>query len=662
MPLLIAVGSFVLSLFFQAQGIVGGDSGDLVTAAYEFGVPHPPGYPLYTWLVWLATRIPLSTPAWRAGLVSSLPHAITLSVVYVIVRKLRYSMWAGLFAVLMLGGNYLFFLYSTTPEVFALFDLFIVLVIYLLLNWQKTKKSTSLYLFSFVFGLSLAHHHVMLFLVPAILYFLYSNDNRYNRYNYYLLFLFFLLGLIPYLYIPIAARGSAMVNWDRAVDLPGFIRLITREDYGSFVANGFYGALPIHRLIQIKAYGQFLLLDLTGGGIILAVAGFLGLWARHRQFFWLAVLALLFVGPFFFFYASFPLMNRFSLGTYERFLLPSYTMLSVILGVGFGHVIQWISRVKWAARMRLAGILGLLFFLLPMTLGSITLWRFWGLSGDRTAEGLGRDMMAGLPTGAILLVSRDTPLFISQYVRYGLGVRPDISLIHTNRLWSRDYPETLRLRFPGISVPKSEPDAFAKLFVAGNRESIPIYSNTTFAVGEGWFWVPHGLVYKLTKKDDLPATPAFLDANDRLWSTFRDPRMGILARYNHLMLSDVFSVYADSRITTGKILLRGGKLDDAKRYFREAVGYKSDIEEADGYTYLGLAELFDGKCPEALSAFAQAREASLVPDASLMLYESVAQRDACGNAEKAAELMRLYEDARQKDDIPLGVKESEQVL
>lgn len=660
--LLIGAGAFVLYLFFQAQGIVGGDSGDLVTAAFEFGVPHPPGYPLYTWLVWLATKIPLYTPAWRAGLLSSIPHAITLSLVYVVVRKLGHSVWAGLFAVLMLGGNYLYFLYSTTPEVFALFDLFIVLTIYLLLVWQDTKENALLYLFSFVFGLSLTHHHVMLFFVPAILYVLYNNYNRYKRYNYYLLFLFFLLGLLPYLYIPIGARGTAIVNWDRAVDTAGFIRLLTRADYGSFVANGFYGSLPTHRLIQIKAYGQFLLLDLTWGGIFLGVAGLLSLWARHRQFFWFVVLALGIIGPVFFFYASFPLMNRFSLGTYERFLLPSYTILSVVLGVGFGHVIQWISRVKWGVRMRLAGVVGLLFFLWPVTLGSITIWRFWGLALDRTAEALGSDMMSGIPAGAILLVSRDTPLFISQYVRYGLGVRPDIILIHTNRLWSRDYPETLRLRFPGISVPNSEPDAFAKLFVAGNRETIPIYSNTTFAVGEEWFWVPHGLVYKLTKKDDLPAILAFLDSNDRLWSTFRDPRIGILARYHHLMLSDVLSVYADSRIATGKILLRGGKLDDAKRYFREAIVYKSDIEEADGYTYLGLAELFDGKCAESLSAFAQAREVSLVPDASLMLYESVAQRDACGNAEKARELMRFYEDARQKDDIPLGAKESEQAL
>ena len=349
-------------------------------------------------------------------------------------------------------------------------------------------------------------------------------------------------------------------------------------------------------------------------------------------------------------------MNRFSLGTYERFLLPSYTVLSVGLGVGFGHVIQWVSRVKRGVRMRLAGVVGIVLFLLPVTLGAVTLWRFWGLHGDRTADALGKDIMEGLPVGSILLVSRDTPLFASQYVRYGLEWRPDIKLIHANRLWSVDYPISLKQRFPDLALPESAPGGFAKAFVASNRGQVSIYSNTTFAIDDGWFWVPYGLVYKLTKKDELPALAAFIDTNDRLWSGFHNPRNGILSRYNHLMLSDVLSVYADSRITIGKILLRGGKLDDAKRYFREAIVYKSDIEEQDGYTYLGLAELFDGKCAEALSALASARRVSLVPDVSLTLYESVAQRDACNNTDKAGELMRMYEAARQKEEIPLGIK------
>ncbi|MGD9101843.1 MAG: DUF2723 domain-containing protein, partial [Anaerolineae bacterium] len=46
----------------------GADGGDLVTAAHTLGVPHPPGYPTYTLLAWLFTRLSLGNVAWRVNL------------------------------------------------------------------------------------------------------------------------------------------------------------------------------------------------------------------------------------------------------------------------------------------------------------------------------------------------------------------------------------------------------------------------------------------------------------------------------------------------------------------------------------------------------------------------------------------------------------------
>lgn len=624
--LLVGLGSFFFFLVFQSTGIYGGDSGDLVTAAFELGVPHPPGYPLYTFLVWLATRIPFSTPAWRAGLMSSIPHAITLACMYLFTKRLTKSVAAGVFSTLVLAGNYLFFLYSVTPEVFALFDLFVILLIYFL-NIPP--------LFAFLFGLSLTHHHVILFLFPAMVFF-FRNNFKFRISN----FIWFFMGLLPYLSIPLAARGAAIVNWDRAVDWKGFLHLITRQDYGSFVANGFYGALPIHRLLQLKAYAQFLVLDMSWLGVVLGLMGFVVLWKRHRRMFWLLFLSLLFIGPGFFFYASFPLMNRFSLGTYERFLLPSYVLFAVAIGVGYAAL----SRFR---------VVRVLLFVFPIVTLSMTVWRFWGFAGDRTADRLGEDILGPLSQNAILLVSRDTPLFIAQYVRYAKSVRQDVILLHANRLWSTDYPKTIATRFPQLVVPESEPAKFAMALVRANRDTFPIYTNTTFPVGDGWFWVQQGLVYRLTPQAQLPRLIAFTQENDRIWNSFGDPRSGILSRFRHLMLSDVLSVYADARISVGKTILRGGNTPDAKRYFHESIAYGSDIEERDGYTYLGLAELFDNRCAEALAAFAKAREVSVVPDVSLTLYESVSYRDACNDKEKAKALMDAYENARQERDIPL---------
>ena len=49
-----------------------GDSGDLVTAVYVLGIPHPTGYPLYVLLgkLW-SVLIPVGTVAWRMSLFSA---------------------------------------------------------------------------------------------------------------------------------------------------------------------------------------------------------------------------------------------------------------------------------------------------------------------------------------------------------------------------------------------------------------------------------------------------------------------------------------------------------------------------------------------------------------------------------------------------------------
>lgn len=49
--------------------VSGGDSGELITAAYNHAAAHPPGYPLFTLLSWLAIHVlPFGSVAWRVNL------------------------------------------------------------------------------------------------------------------------------------------------------------------------------------------------------------------------------------------------------------------------------------------------------------------------------------------------------------------------------------------------------------------------------------------------------------------------------------------------------------------------------------------------------------------------------------------------------------------
>ncbi|MEK7129399.1 MAG: DUF2723 domain-containing protein, partial [Patescibacteria group bacterium] len=452
---IVGIASFLFFLFFQATGIYGGDSGDLVTAAATFGVPHPPGYPLYTLLGWLLTKLPWFTPAWRVSLLSSVPHALTVALVYLLVFRLTKARLAGLFAAVSLAGNYLFFLYSVTPEVFALFDLFVIALTVLLFQWKQTKNSRYLFGASFIFGLSLSHHHVILFLVPAMVYWIWLQQYA-TKHSLIRLFAYWLIGLLPYLYLPIAGAGSSIINWNRPDTADNLLRLVTRADYGTFVSGGFYGGLLTQRIAQVKAYVQFFLMDIGGIGLVLAAFGLFWLRRCRRDMFWFMILAIVSVGPLFFFYASFPLVNRFTLGTYERFLLPSYVLTSLLIGIGFWQVITGIRTVTFVRtelrRLLIAGG-ALVLFLYPTIFFGMTVWRFWGLRDDRTADRLGRDILASVAPDSILILGRDTPLFTAQYMRYALALRPDVMVIHASRLATTDYPQVLRRIFLQLRIP-----------------------------------------------------------------------------------------------------------------------------------------------------------------------------------------------------------------
>src|SRR4029079_19807489 len=65
-----AVAAVALALYSAtlAPGVGAGDSGELLLAAQTLGVPHPPGYPLWTLLARIAVLIPWGDVAARVNM------------------------------------------------------------------------------------------------------------------------------------------------------------------------------------------------------------------------------------------------------------------------------------------------------------------------------------------------------------------------------------------------------------------------------------------------------------------------------------------------------------------------------------------------------------------------------------------------------------------
>ena len=64
-----------------APTVTSEDSGELIAAAHCFGVPHPPGYPLWTMLCGAFIRVfAIGSVAWRANLLSAVCAAGAIAV------------------------------------------------------------------------------------------------------------------------------------------------------------------------------------------------------------------------------------------------------------------------------------------------------------------------------------------------------------------------------------------------------------------------------------------------------------------------------------------------------------------------------------------------------------------------------------------------------
>ena len=174
------------------------DSGELATAAANLGVPHPPGYPFWTFCSWLfckafswVTYMGHPTPAWAVSLCSATFGALAAGCTamlicrsscdfigrdeendnLVMIRPSHILAFGG-----AVGGALTFSLspvewsQSTIVEIYSLNALFLMWVFLLSYRWMRKPSDKILWITAFVFGLGLTNYQVLLFaIVPLAL-------------------------------------------------------------------------------------------------------------------------------------------------------------------------------------------------------------------------------------------------------------------------------------------------------------------------------------------------------------------------------------------------------------------------------------------------------------------------------------------------------------
>jgi tetratricopeptide (TPR) repeat protein len=160
------------------------DSGELATASYYAGVPHPPGYPVWTVYTWLFTVLfPFKNVAWRVGLSSAVAGALSCGFVALLVSRgstmlmegiaelknvpARLQHWinlvAGFASGVLVGYNGFMWSQSVIVEVYPFSVLSLMGVLCFMLRWvYAPHQRRYLYLAAFTFGICLNNHQTLI--------------------------------------------------------------------------------------------------------------------------------------------------------------------------------------------------------------------------------------------------------------------------------------------------------------------------------------------------------------------------------------------------------------------------------------------------------------------------------------------------------------------
>jgi len=438
------------------------DSGELITSAATLDIAHPSGYPLHTLLGHLFTwLIPFGNIGWRVNIMSAFFGALTVSLLYLILKKLVKNDLVALAISLFFAFSDIFWSQSIRAEVYTLNAAILAAIAYLLLLWDTTKNNKYLYLTALAFGLGVSDHHsILLAAPPAFVFALIRNWKiTVKPKTIGICALLLALGLSFYAYLPIrTAMGPydnpAYIKHDGLYTWASFTKFVNRGIYGgtisvateqgssqetqgtaeileeigatfsryanSMVTNNLSGFVPMMK----NTFSQFLYFPL-----LLFVPGIYFLFTKNRRY-------AVFIFLLLFFYTSVQLtfiginrdMHPYTIFNTRPFYIPAIFVIAVICGIGM----DFFANLFRSGRTRKTFI-GLL-VLLPL---APLAFNFQSNNESRNyiARDFSLNILNSLPQNAYLLsTGKDNVTFPLYYLRKIEGVRPDVDLeIYYNR-------------------------------------------------------------------------------------------------------------------------------------------------------------------------------------------------------------------------------------
>jgi len=566
---LVLAGIYAVTL---ARGLVGGDTPELVTAAHVLGIPHEPGYPLYTLIGRLFALVPAGSGILRIHALSALAGALSASVLVLLLRECRLAPLAAVGLAVGAGLSRVTWSQAITAEVYTL-GLFLGLTaVWLAVRWVRRGDARSLFLSAYVGGLAVGHQPLNVFLLPGIAWVLFRRAGA---------------RALPWRHVA-AAAGWFALPFTVFIALP--LRSMHRPaiDYAQIhtMADFFYQALGVASRSELLSEGHAgvvqtlrllgeTLVSTMGVGTaavsVLALAG--GVIAARRDREWLAIGGLPIV-----------LIAAFA-AAYQIHDIENYFILPVWLTVAMaGSMLAHLGPRRWIA----GAVLGVI-----LATGAVFANRVvCNRSSYHLVSDFVENTFLGVPERAALFLLTETqsgPFLCAQIVE---GLRPDVKIVDMS---GAVFEEDLGFRTLGGDWKTARWGHFEALYenpppsLAGRPMCTMIFEARS-TQGRAYEYRRRGIVFELVPRD-APRRPL------PDWRSLRfrlPPRALVEAERTGFTLTPLIrDIYAELGLVYAEQRFEAGAFDEALELFRLVLDFEPRASAAHAGMAMAYARLGD---------------------------------------------------------------------
>src|SRR5213596_4035425 len=474
--LVVALGALILYIVTLAPTTQFWDASEYITAVHAFGIPHPPGNPLFILLAHAWGQLPLGADyARRINLLATVTSAAAAGLWFLIgerwlrpivshtgVRRLTAA--AGV----MVGAT-AFTVWNQSvanEKVYTVSVLSIALVLWLVVRWgdqpSEGRRDHWLVLIVYLLALTATNHLMGVLVAPAVLAYVLATDARALLRPRFLLAaaLVAAVGTSVDLFMPIRAQFDPYLNEGAPTTWRALKAVLTREQFGkpSVFDNPMYLTGPDNPGRTLVLYAQQLLnyvqyftwqfgRDWWPGvqrafAVVFAALGLLGArrhWRAERRAALAMTTLLLTLTLALVFYLNFRwgFSQPYQVAGLEHevrerdyFFIASFALWGIWVGMGLAAVMEWIeqglvARQPAVGRRWALATPVLLLALVPLAGNRLTASR----AGETMARDYARDVLQSADPYALVVTAGDNDTFPLWYAQEVEGVRRDVSVL-----------------------------------------------------------------------------------------------------------------------------------------------------------------------------------------------------------------------------------------